>query len=58
MSEFIYEDKGCMLSLTCVPSSKSLDVSIQPEVTAETRKTQRNWGGGSREGQKDIGDMI
>lgn len=47
-----------MLSLTCVPSSKSLDVSIRPGVTAETRKTQWNWGGGSREGQKDIGDMI
>lgn len=41
-----------MLSLTCVPSSKFLDVSIRPGVTAETRK----WGGGSREGQQDIGD--
>lgn len=58
MSEFIYEDQHRMSSLTCVPSSKSLDVSIRPGVTSEMRKTQRNWGGDSREGQKDIGDMI
>lgn len=42
-----------MLSFTCVPSSKFLDVSIQPRVAAGTREMQRDW----EVGQQDIGDM-